>query len=472
MRGVRPEIMKSQRKKNVSQRRGLHLWVAAAVLAVVCLCAGQPAAAADYEKRWDKNLGEYFKPRIMVAGDFMDDPGDEVMVIDTLGFAYFLQWKNNKLEYAWITSAKVASEGVVAAAAADLDRCGEDEVGLIDANGRLILMGSSIKKFKAVCKDCLPKAYKSFKGEFIAPAQADGDTGREFLIIGKWDGEPTALIAESKGNGAGVRKTSPLHLPEGEVMSLWPATVDSADRFYVHLYSAGKGDMVVPLWLDEEGVKTGAAVSLAPSKLSVRNVFAADVNADGANEIFVMGTALSGGQGEPGLTWFTPDSPSLFQPMEVPLPYMSFMAGADLNDNGWDELVFMDFAGNAAVASKATPSFKVNGQRVSGNNILKARNSWPYIPAPAMADPAAEKFFKVKKYKNLTSIRYGDRILHIDTDEKTTFLRVIGDDEPRKAKIRMFKNNDTWFFSVSNMSKHLKFKYEWDVLKQTLNLDL
>lgn len=429
--------------------------------------ASQCAQALEYEARWEGKLGgkkQFYIPQRAVAGNFTRDAGHEVLVLDSDGYAYFLGWREDEFANLWITSDPVVQGRAAALTAADVDNDGYAEGALLGDQGQLILTGGGNKDFKVICKACLPKAYSGFRGEFIAPAQTDNDKAQELLLIGALDGKPWLLVAEADGRKARVLKATALPNIDGEIMSLWPATDPPGERFYLSVYRGARGDVVLPLRLSEEGATAGQPLSLAKSKLSVRSVFAADVDSDGEADLFVSGTSGKGKEARSVMMRFTPKSGAFLTfPSNMPDP--GFLVAPDLNGDDLREIVLISYSGKARLLSLATLSLVVNGKTVKKKNALMLVSKRPYVPASIL--PGA----MVLKKNSMVMVKAGKRALVVDTVNGEGMLSLPGEEESQPLELPVIESEGVILYDAIKICDALGIKARWDIVTQTLSMN-
>jgi hypothetical protein len=440
-----------------------------AVLAALWLGAGAlRAQALDYESRWEGKLGgkdQFYIPQRVVAGNFTRDPGHELLVIDSDGYAYFLGWRTDKLINLWITSGKVAQGRVAGLAAADGDNCGYDEGALLGPEGQLVLLGGGNKEFKVICKSCLPQSYASFHGEFLAPAQADSDQAEEIMLIGNMDGKPWMLVAKVSGKKARVLNAAALPEIDGEIMSLWPATDPPGDRFYLSVYRGARGDVIVPLRLSEEGATAAEPISLAKAGLAVRGVYAADTDSDGASDLFVSGTTGKGADARPAMMIFAPgEEKNAFRTFPSNMPDPGFIVAPDLNGDDLREIVLISFSGKARIMSLATISLVVSGKPVKKKNTLLLVKKRAYVPLSVL--PGAS----VKEKDSLVMIKAGKRTLVLNSKTGAGTLSLPGQEESKVMTVPVTVDQGVVFYDALKLCNALGIKVQWNLLTQTLSI--
>lgn len=449
---------------NITKKhRGLFL---IAGLFLLVACAASPAPALEYEKRWEGKLGgesQYYVPQAMAVGNFSSDQGQELIVTDTDGYAYFLSWKGNRLVNIWITSSKVSSGHVVAIAAADIDGDFEDEAAMLDRDGKLDILGGDRKRFKPVCMDCVPAEFKDFKGEFVAPAQLDRDKKMELLVVGKWKGRNTALLLKRQAKDFKVITAAALDA-KGEIMSLMPATTPTRNRFFMYVFLGKSGDPIKAFHLDEEGVVMEPDVNMKDSKMHIESVFAADTDRDGTNELFIFGSRDKGVQSKRELVELDPGK-SAQKAVPAAKADASFLFAPDLNSDGVPELLFADYAGNVSVLSCAVPSIQVNGKPIKAADNMRMRQSRAYVAASAIAG------FSQKRNGNFLIISGKGRTLALDLTLLKSTLKTPEEEEAIEGATPFFTDGNAVFIDALSAASALGFKADWDLLSQTLKLN-
>lgn len=428
------------------------------------------AHGLEYELRWEGKLGgnnQFYIPQRIASGNLTHDAGDELLVIDNEGFAYFMGWRGGRLENLWITSKQVANGHVSALAIADVDNCGIDEGALIGPEGELILLGGGNKDFEIICTACLPEAYADFRADFLVPIQADKDSQVELVLIGTMNGVQSALVVEVKEKKVSVIKAVALPPIQGEIMSIWPASNPPDDRFYVSLYLGADGDAVLPLRLNEEGFALEPAIELDGAELAVRSIFSADTDNDMRTELYVSGTAGHGLDAHPVMIWFVPvpaTGTEVFKPMPVSMPEAGFMAAPDLNGDGLREILLVSYSGEAHIMSLATLTLNVKGakKKLHGNIILYEQR--PFIPLSILPS------VKVKEKGTLVMVNAGKYTMVVNRIDGTGTVTVPNQEEPRAVSLELIREEEVVYYDAESLGESLGMPIYWTPLTQTLSI--
>lgn len=441
------------------------------VCAVMLLAAASGAAGADsagkqpegYQQRWQGALigGEcYFSAVKLLKGDFISDPGEELLAMDEDGYAHLIRWTVAGFEEVWVAPDPVAPAGIRKAVAADLDGKGGDAAVILDGSGSVIVWGGEKGKFQVLCRDCL--AGWRDKSDLKSLAAADSGDGarqdivawarrgkRNYLLRMEWKGKGFELLFSKTVEGA--RAVEDLFAPEKS---------EAAEKYYIYENGPGNYRGFASLAVDEEGAVAGER-----TPLTAKNIVAAG---PWMGKWYAIDRAVMFLEKVSGKIYLKVENPyeKTGEKRVGPAPAGTQHAfTADLNGDGTDELVFAGANCRIAVFARQQLRLVVDGRDVDPEGRVRISSD-----GQVFIDAELIRNFRLKREQKFATMYNNKFRLVFDFDTNRVLLYGQESEEAEEVEIPFINTADRLFIDPVSAADRLGFGYTWDLLSQALEL--
>jgi len=451
-------------KKNIYLSAAVFsIFVAVFAIFGIFSAKGEPSSGTGFHRRWEGKLrgGEcYFTTTKMLSGDFMNDPGEELFIVDEEGFGHIVRWDGTGFAESWITSDPVVDGRIRGAAVLMLnDKFGEAAV-FLDDSGTVTAWGGEKWEFRKICEKCVQsRGEKILK---ISGSDVDDDgreelvawattAGRDSLTAYKWNGTRFELASKAPVSGLGT------------VHGVFPVKQQGGVEKYV-LYESdynGRG-MLVSLGMDEEGARVEWRLPYAEKKQFLKSLWMDTIEAGEPESLFVM---MAEGATQTIRIMNPAEVSDSVRIASVPVGVKQSIT-ADLNGDGKKEMVFMDADCGFTVFTRSRFGVSVNGASIPvKGNVMRKTGDKVLVSADVF------KNFKIKKGRDFVTLYNNKRILRFRVRGNEVTAKEADEEEDAPIGMQYQIKEGRLFVDAVKSAEKMGCKCEWDLLSETLKIN-